>query len=96
MDGLTIRSLWNWKSHRRALWQGTKFISIAAILTSIVVGATAALDHLLTTASDERASRMCDQQVSMLLNAHGTVDLQRAQYLIQDLNCDVQRRLPSK
>jgi hypothetical protein len=54
------------------------------------IGLNHALDVL-----DKPASRVRDQQVSILLNAHDAVNLQRAQYLIQDLNCDVQRRLPS-
>jgi len=43
--------------------------------------------------SDGKEKAVCDQQISTLLNSHDPVELQRAQYIIRDLNCDVAGRL---
>lgn len=45
--------------------------------------------------NEANARAMCDKQVSALLTTHDALDLERARYLIRQLNCDIWRRMPA-
>ena len=64
---------------------------LSALSAGIIVAVAIDLpDH----GSYHRAVKVCDRQVQLLLTTTNTVQLQRAQYLIGDLHCSIERRLP--
>jgi len=92
MGGSTIKAFWNSRFSGWTWPHWTKTL-LLTMISGTGLGIILGVTHL-SPWPDQGAIQVCDQQVSILLNSHDPVALQRAQYLIQDLHCDVERRLP--
>jgi len=44
--------------------------------------------------TSDRETKLCDEQVQILLTTTDLVDFERAKYLIDWFNCSIRRRLP--
>jgi hypothetical protein len=71
------------------------FAALTMIFAIIILGSaiyTAIMEPSATLFSKTR--RLCDQMVEALLNSDNLVDVTRAGFVVERMNCGISRRLP--
>jgi hypothetical protein len=86
--------------HRRApIWPApVTIIGISLVTLGFVIWSAARHDTTTTGRQSlsrwERAELECDRQMQILMSTKDLVELERAKFLVDQLNCSVSRRLP--
>jgi hypothetical protein len=69
------------------IWAVLSLVASAAVLTAVIV---------LPFPHETQMRELCDRAVSALLNSPDLVEVTRAGIIVNQVNCDIPRRLPSQ